>query len=40
MAQPIRRFSTVNARADGAVYDAGLRAFMLGVYNHMAAGIG
>ena len=39
MAQPIRRFSTVNARADGAVYDAGLRAFMLGVYNHMAAGV-
>ena len=40
MAQPIRRFSTVGARSDGVVYDAGLRAFMLSVYNYMAAGVG
>ena len=40
MAQPVRRFSTVSSRGDGVVYDAGLRTFMLSVYNYMAAGVG
>ena len=40
MAQPIRRVASVGARTDGVAYDAGLRTFMLSVYNYMAAGVG
>jgi len=40
MAEFDRRLSTVQSRTDEVSYDAGLRSFMLGVYNYMAIGIG
>ncbi|OKL44825.1 Bax inhibitor-1/YccA family protein [Pseudovibrio exalbescens] len=34
-----QRFGMAGARADAGVYDAGLRAYMLRVYNYMALGV-
>ncbi|MTI18282.1 Bax inhibitor-1/YccA family protein [Rhodobacteraceae bacterium RKSG542] len=34
-----QRFGMAGARADAGVYDAGLRAYMLRVYNYMALGL-
>jgi FtsH-binding integral membrane protein len=34
------RYSAAGARAEAGVYDEGLRAYMLGVYNYMALGLG
>jgi len=39
MAEPNRRMATVGGHTDRVSYDAGLRAFMLSVYNYMAAGV-
>ena len=39
MADFDRRFATTQPRAGTVDYDAGLRAFMLTVYNYMAAGV-
>ena len=39
MAESDRRFATVQSRTDTGTYDAGLRAFMLSVYNYMAVGV-
>lgn len=40
MAEMRRNIASVGSRADGLAYDAGLRAFMLSVYNYMAIGVG
>ena len=40
MADTRRNLSAVGARTDGVSYDAGLRSFMLSVYNYMAIGVG
>jgi len=40
MADTRRNLAAVASRADGLSYDAGLRAFMLSVYNYMAIGVG
>ena len=34
------RYAAAGARAEAGVYDEGLRAYMLGVYNYMALGLG
>ena len=39
MADTRRNLAAVGARADGLTYDAGLRSFMLSVYNYMAGGV-
>ena len=39
MAETDRRFAPAQARSSAASYDAGLRAFMLSVYNYMAVGV-
>jgi len=40
MAETNRRIGPVAARTDSVTYDAGLRSFMLSVYNYMAIGVG
>jgi uncharacterized protein len=40
MAELDRRLATARTRTDEISYDAGLRSFMLGVYNYMAVGVG
>ena len=40
MADFDRRLATAPSRTDDISYDAGLRSFMLGVYNYMAIGVG
>lgn len=40
MADLDRRLATAQSRTDDISYDAGLRSFMLGVYNYMAVGVG
>ena len=40
MAEIRRNLAAVGTRTDGVAYDAGLRAFMISVYNYMAIGVG